>query len=201
MQKIVCLIVILICINTFCFAEEKQEGNKTKKENEYSVGVYLHPVSFVLAQIINLPQSSALLLYATIEIPTSPSFSFIIRPSLLDDLPGMGGDIEWFRVGTDLGIRYYTNGKGNGLYLQGTVGLFNSKRPEYNTHYYSTRTDTVSFFQADIMVYIGASVKPNRNNSKLYAFVDLGIGYGSSPFVLGLANKRIDYNIGVGYRF
>ena len=31
MQKIVCLIVILICINTFCFAEKKQEENKKRK--------------------------------------------------------------------------------------------------------------------------------------------------------------------------
>ncbi|MCL2040099.1 MAG: hypothetical protein FWG85_06690 [Bacteroidetes bacterium] len=188
------IIVILIGINAFCFAEEKQV------ENNCFVYIHLHPILLL---------EGADLIYLTIEIPTSPSHSFILKPSLWNNvteskIKAFGSNTKWFRIGTDLGIRYYTNGKGNGLYLQGTVGLFHRKSEgdkDYTQNYYQSKPKRNSFFEADIMGYIGISMKPKK--TKFSIFYDTGIGYGSRAFpgVVEGNNIRIDMNFGLGYGF
>ena len=201
MQKIVCLIVILICINAFCFAEEKQEESEIKNEKEYYVAVHLHPISLILPRINTYKNSPPFLLYTTIEIPISSLYSFIIKPSLINNVPGLFSDIEWFRIGTDLGLRCYKNDKGSGFYIQPTFGLFHSTIPEDNYQNYPITTDTVSFFQIDMMLYIGGSINPNKTN--LSIFFDVGFGYGSGPYIYTRSENtiRFDFNFGLGFRF
>ncbi|MCL2039470.1 MAG: hypothetical protein FWG85_03470 [Bacteroidetes bacterium] len=209
MQKIVCLIVILICINTFCFAEEKQEENK--KEKEYSVAVHLHPVSFILSQTITDSDIKSLALYSTIEIPYSSSFSFIIRPSLYiseSDYHKMSltaissSGTNDFRLGTDLGIRYYANNDGNSFYVSSTVGLFRTTEEKYNTEYQEITSNSKSFFQADIMVYLGHSTILKKLNISIFFDVGFGLGTMPSSFMFSKKDHGIfDINFGVGYRF
>jgi len=192
MKKIILATAIFVAVNNFCFAEE-EEKNEIEKPKEYSVAVYIHPIS-LLSLTAHLSDNNERYLYATIEIPRSPSTSIIIRPSIWKDVSEFtifGKAPVWDRFGTDVGARYYTNNKGNGFYLQGTVGLFYGKNKSVR-HYDNNVVDV------DIMGYIGNSIKPKKTN--LSIFFDVGLGVGSNRF-WGDEPPIFDINIGIGYRF
>ena len=210
MKKIFLTIAIFSTVNNFAFSQEEQD---TVKEKNYTVAVHIHPISFVwsLTTPLNSHKNySSLAIYSTIEIPCSPSISFIIRPSLINSeydynkishtAVSSSGTNE-FRLGTDLGVRYYTNNNGKGFYVQGTVGLFRSIEEKYNTEYHQITTNSKSFFDADIMGYIGTSIKPKKTN--LTIFFDVGIGFGNRaiPVFFELTRSRFDINFGLGYKF
>jgi hypothetical protein len=195
-----------------------QEEGKTKK---YSVAVHIHPPML----IFSLLSDNLCYIYTTIEIPTSPKYSVVIRPSLWDCKIARSGG--WFgsnaqnlyRTGTDLGVRSYSNKKGKGFYTQVTVGVFHRKYEDYGSYYddngkqhYGLTPDSESFWEIDIMGYIGGSIKPKKSN--LSIFFDGGIGVGSHPMRAFISSEggffshhrsdgsfRFDWNFGIGLKF
>jgi hypothetical protein len=110
-----------------------------------------------------------------------------------------------FRLGSDIGFRHYLARKGEGLYLQGQMGIF-YYRPGYT--FFSSDSDcdvadcnedgygyTFNPLWLDVMGYIGHSLK----FSQVSLFIDVGLGA-----VLG---KRFiqpgwpDLNISIGIPF
>lgn len=182
--------------------------NKIKKPKEYSVAVHLHPLSLILSGISHLQASilkekeSLLYIYTTLEIPYDTAVSFIIKPSLhIDDSKSLIRlDNDFFRLGTDLGGRYYPNKKGQGFYVQGTVGLFHTiTHPEDDPN-------RKSYLEVNAMGSVGVSIKPQRTN--LSVFLDAGVGVTNIRKRVSLYNILFntdhiiyDINLGVGYRF
>jgi len=186
-------IFFALLIISIAHANEQEE---VLEHNNTRVSVYLHPVSFSL----NLLDRTTI--YSTIEIPFNLSNSLIIRPSLLGAKNGI------FRLGSDIGFRHYLTGKGEGLYLQGQMGIFYYRRNIYTDPpfiYDDTDCDDVdcneddhelisSPLWLDIMGYIGYSLK----FSWVSVFIDIGVGaiIGTTP-LFGWP----DVNISVGIPF
>ena len=82
------------------------------------VSVYLHPLTliFSVGNFIEDRNRMDIVLYATVEVPLSLSSSLIIRPSYWYNPDNI-------RLGSDIGIRYYTKEKGKGNYLQGLMSF------------------------------------------------------------------------------
>jgi hypothetical protein len=133
------------------------------------ISVYLHPFTMVGSLAT---KEIPFLLYLTGEYPLSRFNSLIINPSLWS---GKSEDLDFFRIGTGIGIRRFANGEANGLYLQLMPSL----------HYLSVEegvfwgdveiakvTKSGSVF--DILGYIGYSAK----YSGISVYFDVGIGYG-----------------------
>jgi len=214
MKKIILISVIFIAVSSFCFAEEVSEIAIIEKPKEYSVGVHIHPISLIISLTTPFTDSkeySSLNLYSTIEIPCSPSISFVIRPSLsidefdyykLSQRCVSSSGTNDFILGTDLGVRYYTSNNGKGFYVQGKIGLFRKTEEEYETKYYEITTSSKTFFDADIMVYIGNSIRPKKTNLSIFFDVGIGIGMRATPAFLNPPDhSRFDVNIGIGYCF
>jgi len=101
-------IISIICISNVNAQEQTEVQDNTK------VSVYIHPVSI----LFNTWVSNAI--YSTIEIPFSLSNSLIIKPSFFRE----NTDRNIFKLGSDIGMRHYLNGKGKGFYLQEQIGIF-----------------------------------------------------------------------------
>jgi hypothetical protein len=141
----------------------------------------------------------------TVEIPFSLSNSLIIRPSLLKRSGTereTGGYYDILRVGSDFGFRHYLlgelNERGDGLYIQGQVGIFYCKA-NYSDDYWG-EWDFFSFGSGkalwlDAMGYIGYSFKFSR----ISIFIDVGYGYGT---IWRTGHGELyDFNVGIGIPF
>jgi len=227
MKKIFLTTAIFIAINNFCFSQEEAK-NEIVKQKDYSVAVHIHPLTLINSVLSDKANYSHYI-YTTIEIPYSSKNSFIIRPSIWDCIirecfsffGGGSCNQNLYRVGTDLGIRYYPPNKQEfkqNFYMQGTVGVFHRKYEDYGFYYdanwnqhYGLTPESESFLEADIMMYIGGSIKPKKTN--LSILVDIGIGVGTHPMRVftgggGLfghhhssSNFRFDWNFGIGFHF
>jgi len=193
MKKIFLTIAIFIGISGFCFSQE--EENEMEKPKDYTLAIHIHPLTLINS-VLTYKENSSHYIYTTIEIPYSPSTSFMVRPSIwyvetrrCFSLLGSGScNKNLYRVGTDSGIRYYPPNKQEfkqKFYVQGTVGIFRRKYEEYDDYDYANwyqryglTSDSESFFEADIMMYIGGLVKLKTNLSIL---ADIGIGVGTHP--------------------
>jgi len=203
MRTFICFALLIISISYANELEEAAEHNNTR------VSVYLHPASLC----VSLLDITAI--YSTIEIPFSLSNSLIVRPSLFNNYTE-------FKLGSDIGFRNYSAGKGEGLYLQGQIGVFYYKRNVdtrscgcdiYDTSCECSSVEVVTpsdncfpvrFYGKslwlDVMGYIGNSWK----FSQVSLFFDVGFGG-----VLGIRTKAKyvylsglpDLNIGVGIPF
>jgi len=176
------------------------------KNDNTRVSFYAHPLSTFLGIIGFSP------IYFTFEIPFSLYNSLIIRPSFLNI--SHVDDDKAFRLGSDIGFRHYLAGKGEGLYLQGQMGVFYFKN---NNHYIydeecgSEEANKNPFYRVyiprkslwlDAMGYMGYSLK----FSNVSVFIDVGFG----P-VLGISTETghvklsdefwPDLNIGIGSPF
>jgi hypothetical protein len=193
MAKIRALVLLLIISISYANAQEA-----TEVQDNTRVSVYIHPLSLssnIFFYIINA-------IYSTIEIPIGLSNSLIVKPSLLRE----NTDLVLFKLGSDIGMRHYLFGKGEGLYLQEQIGIF----------YYSC--DDVSegdtFFSVlphparirdlwlDAMGYLGYSLK----FSKVSVFADIGFGVATGLKSV-IDPKRFylfplpDFNLGIGFPF
>ena len=201
MKAFICFALLIISISYANEQEEALEHNNTR------VSVYLHPVSLLFfSSAIGLTP-----IYSTVEVPFSLSNSLIIRPSLLIAKKGI------FRLGSDIGFRYYLTGKGEGLYLQGQMGIFYYRRNVYTgPTFYHSDADCSEFADCnedehelisnplwlDFMGYIGYSLK----FSQVSVFIDVGIG---AIFGINTKTKDVssplfgwpDFNIGIGIPF
>ena len=176
------LVYILLAISNINAQEQNEDNTK--------VSVYIHPISLLL----NTWFSNAI--YSTVEIPLSLSNSLIIKPSFLrEDL-----DRSIFRLGSDIGIRHYLNGKGKGFYLQEQIGIFYYKLnrdddcscDDAQSDEYCECPDTSgpflpfpsvplkNYLWFDVMGYFGYSWK----FSYVSIFTDIGIGV-----VMGINDK------------
>jgi len=176
------------------------------EQNNTRVSVYLHPATMLFALWGTSP------VYLTVEFPFSLYNSLIIRPSYLN-ISHEDEDDKAFRLGSDIGFRHYLAGKGEGLYLQGQMGVFYFRN---NNHICDEGCGDVLVFPEpfyniyipkksiwlDAMGYIGYSLK----FSNVSIFVDAGFGR-----VLGVSTetRRVklddkfwpDLNIGIGIPF
>ena len=154
---------------------------------------YIHPITLgqSLSNIL-FDKSKFIFIYLTFEKPLSLSNSLIIKPSfwnLTEVLTGFfsievqNSDLNFgfdfskqFRIGSDFGIRHYTNGKGEGFYLQGQVGAFYKtttivNHPE-DDMIINSESKSKSLW-LDVTGYAGYCWKyPN-----IYISVDFGLGY------------------------
>jgi hypothetical protein len=182
--------LVLIC--SFAFADENLpvcgseqalpgascRGRDIGLDANQRVSVYLHPITLItsLAQ-----EGMPLFLYITGEYPLSRFNSLIINPAIW-----AGGDGDFFRIGTGVGIRRFANGEANGLYLQAMPSIY----------YLNIIKEKGSMW--DILGYIGYSAK----YSGMSIFWDIGLGYGwlsinnDDNFVL--KGLKLDINFGVG---
>jgi len=150
--------------------------------------IYLHPVSLLVGL-----EAKAPLVYVTVEKPFSLYNALIVKPSLWNL-----GDL--LRVGSDVGLRHYLTGKGEGQYLQIQGGAFYLSSDfifdtsiDWNKEAEKKR-DKKSTAWYDFLGYYGHSYK--------YAYVsiysDVGIGYGC---IAGKCALIGDYNFGIGISF
>ena len=185
MKKIFVLILMgfVFVVNVNAQSEQNNETSNTQAEqnkiaDNKRTSLYLHPI-FLIAGLAT--EDAPLLLYSTIEIPSSLSNSLIIRPSLWY-IPGYNNEInlrDAFRFGSDIGIRHFPSGKGEGLYLQAQSGIF----------YLSA--DNKSSLWFDVMGYIGYAKK--YSGVRIFIDVGIGIGFVESRGLLG------DVNLGIGF--
>ncbi|MDR3000882.1 MAG: hypothetical protein LBU89_06420 [Fibromonadaceae bacterium] len=154
MRAFVCF-VLLIISNSYANAQKT------------AVSVYLHPISSFFGILGASP------IFLTVEIPFSLSNSLIIKPSLLN-ISDHSAYI--FRLGSDFGFRHHLSGKGEGLYLQGQMGVFYYKRTDFS--FIGDKIFSIFFdmprksLWLDAMGYVGYSLKFSRVN----VFIDAGIG-------------------------
>jgi len=227
MQKIILLTAMALLFGgAILNSQDTTIIESPKKVKDYSVAVHIHPMTLINLLI---SQGSLSYIYTTVEIPCSPSYSFMIRPSLWDaKMRGSwsfgsgwwsGGGIIYenlYRIGTDLGVRHYTNKKVQDFYVQATLGVFHRTFEDWDyppgASYLVLQPDSESFWEVDIMGYIGGSIKPKKTN--LTIFCDIGIGVGTRPIRLFTSSSggffshfnpdthfRFDWNFGLGYRF
>jgi len=178
------------------------QEEQTIKNNNTRVSVYLHPFSNLL---------SLSPIYLTVETPFSLYNSLIIRPSFLD-ISHVDGD-KAFRIGSDIGLRHYLAGNGEGLYLQGQMGIFYFRNNNHYVHDEECGTEEVNknpFYRIynipkkslwlDVMGYIGYSLK----FSHISIFIDAGFGPAlaiNHEHVELFDELRPDLNIGIGFSF
>ncbi|MCL1956876.1 MAG: hypothetical protein FWF63_06100 [Fibromonadales bacterium] len=199
---------IFICFALLIISSYANELEEAIEHNNTRVSLYLHPAS-LFSNLIDITA-----IYSTVEIPFSLSNSLIVKPSLFNNYTE-------FRLGSDIGFRNYQTGNGEGLYLQGQIGVFYYKRNVDNRgcgcDLYDTSCECgievinpsdycfpVRFYGKslwlDVMGYIGNSWK----FSQVSVFLDVGFGG-----VLGIRTKAKyiylsglpDLNIGVGVPF
>jgi len=172
------------------------------EQNNTRVSVYLHPVTMYYALLELSP------IYLTVEIPFSLYNSLVIRPSYLNI---SHGEEEAFRLGSDFGFRYYLTGKGEGLYLQGQMGVFYFRDNlcccacgvpfVYPEPFYFTMSISSKSLWLDAMGYIGYSLK----FSNVSIFIDAG--FGPMLLITKFVRKELDegllldLNIGIGIPF
>ena len=184
-------------LNVFDFSSPSKY-QLTVKDN-MKVAVYIHPFSLAFSTMLTaLAVSHGAMVvagwfYCTIEKPLNLYSSLIVKPSLwnefifnLNNLDDYEADIRGIRIGSDVGIRFYPNRKGEGLYLQAQGGIF-------NVNIY----DTKSYVGKDVMGYFGFSYKSNYRGN---IFFEIGAGWGNTS---GERKNTVifDINFGVNFKF
>jgi len=211
MKKIFLTIAIFITVNNYCFSLEEipittsaTEQNTVNQKDNLKTVIHFHPITlFTSIPELVSDESPSGLYYLTIEKPLNLSNSLIIKPSLVLNvkpitLPimsfGKRNDDIYFRLGSDIGLRHYVNKNGQGVYKQGTVGVF----------FIENRIDNSSFMGIDIMGNLGFSKKYKT----LTIFFDIGLGVGNSNVMMKDRNEGIrdvsiiyDINFGLGFKF
>ena len=189
MKKLIIAFFLLISVANAQEEQTPEVINTQEIQNEIlfdsRVSVYLHPLSIIGNILIMTDDffTDNLFLYSTVEVPLSLSYSLIIRPSYW-----YNPDI--IRLGSDIGIRYYTDKKSDGFYFQGQMGLFYCS---YEIDYGKKE----NFTCFDIMGYFGLAKKI----ANFSMFFDFGIGFASKKdgYIFPSDDGRIfDFNIGVG---
>jgi len=179
--------------------------------------IYLHPPTL----IVSVPMEEIpLMLYATLEFPSSGSNSIIINPSVWKGKVTAGAlgntGIEIFRLASGIGIRHFPSGNSEGFYLQLMPSLHYYAITEILDYGHSINSgdwctdsrgceDDYTGYFFDILGYIGYSAK----YSSLRFFMDIGLGYGWSNLpknimsVNGDRNFGLspDINLGIGWAF
>jgi hypothetical protein len=206
MKNLACPMLLCAFLCSASFANEDLKTNQR-------ISVYLHPFTLIGSAICNLATDELpFLLYLTGEIPLNKFNSLIVNPSMLKG--GLARDEEIFRLGSGIGIRHFVNREAQGLYLQlmGNYHYFlNLKlRDKMTGDEFVSGSGSI----ADILGYIGYSVKFPR----ISLFSDFGIGYGRNNIKkknfseysddydwrladYGKTGFSFDINIGVGIPF
>ena len=206
MKKIFLTIAIFSTVNNLVFSQEEQD-TVSEKDNMKTV-LHIHPLS-----------SLGLWFYLTIEKPLSLSNSLIIKPSFwIDPLNASfftnGEFIEiermyGVRIGSDIGLRHYPSGNGEGFYLQGQGGMFFTRIaegcycspapiPDGQGGYYFPEFEKQykNYLGGDVMFYLGFSKKYR----KVSWFFDFGVGVGNSVAIDGITFIP-GINFGLGLKF
>jgi hypothetical protein len=171
------------------------------QESNQRVSVYLHPVSLITSIGTEV---FPLLLYVTGEFPISGSNSIIVNPSLW---LGEISDIDYFRIGSGVGIRHFPGGDSKGFYLQLMPSFHYLGIEEIKV--YNVKAKSSGVF-ADVLGYIGHSAK----YSNLSVFIDFGLGLAyasvkasatdgedSASASLAKSGLTVDFNLGIGLPF
>ena len=164
---------------------DNKQNTTLKKQGNTRTSVYFHPASLLSTIGTNLDEdtySDAVLLYLTIENPIDLSKSLIMRPSFWN-VKGRINELyltNAFRFGSDIGLRYYLNEKGDGFYLQGQTGIF-----------FISNNSGENFVWFDIMGYLGYSKK--------YAGVSIFFDVGLGLLLTGDRFSLPDINLGIGF--
>jgi len=150
--------------------------------NNKRTSVYMHPIILLFGA-----NAKTVFLYSTIESPMSLYNALIIKPSVWNDGENL------LRIGSDLGLRHYLAGRGEGLYLQPQVGVFHfSAKGKWLSDL--GLEDNGKRTWSDGMLYLGQAYK--------FAYVsiysDVGIGY---RYALGFGSLLYDANVGLGFSF
>ena len=208
-KQLFVIIIIFFAITNICLAEEEQNAiiNEVNTKNiavspDTRISVYIHPWTLFITSM-TLFSDNEYYLYATVEVPLNLSTSLIISPSLWDGrifIKGyeLFGDIyKGKRLGSDIGIRCYTEEKGKGFYYQGQIGLFYYKERFYSwggSWFGGYAGQNAVYMWGDIMGYIGNVWQPS---DRVRIHSDFGLGcaiIGSKSYL------SIDANFGIGFR-
>ncbi|MDR0516926.1 MAG: hypothetical protein LBH25_07780 [Fibromonadaceae bacterium] len=169
------------------FEQEKRNIADPSAIDNTRISVYLHPVMLLIGA-----NAETTFFYSTIEIPTSLYNAPIIKPSIWLNS-------EFSRIGSDFGWRHYPAGRGEGLYLQPSVGFFYFSA--YDSFSLDFTSDTVKYEEKkrngtwfDVMGYLGYTYK----FAYLSIYSDTGIGYACIFSECGL---MFDANMGIGISF
>jgi len=164
--------------------------------------VYIHPLA-LSSNLLNTDYEDVTTIYLTMEIPFDLSRSLIVKPSLLME---HNPDVDLLKVGSDIGMRHYVRGKGEGWYFQEQIGIFYYKCENdrsgddiYIPILAFHPTDTKGFL-LDAMGYLGYSWK----FSKWSVFADIGFGFAiEDKSIIDLKRFRLyhlpDFNLGIGF--
>jgi len=179
--------IILLVISISC-ANAQDSSSKTS--------VYIHPLS-LFSNTFGMVNA----VYLTVEMPYNLSRSLIVKPGFLRE---HGTDIDLFKLGSDIGMRHYLLGKGEGMYLQEQLGIFyyNNKDVADGDTFFSVlafHPTNVKGLSIDAMCYLGYSVR----FSKVFTFTDIGFGFLTSEksFIDPSRFKLYflpDFNFGIG---
>jgi hypothetical protein len=192
MAKIRVLVLLLIISISYANAQETADVQDNTR-----ISVYFHPLSLSSNMLFNIINA----IYSTIETSFDLYNSLIVKPSLLREKT----DRILFKLGSDIGMRHYLFGKGEGFYLQEQIGVF------YYKCYYISDSDSVFFILPfhppnikglwlDVMGYLGYSLK--FSDVSIFADVGFGIGTGKSIIDKSLRiNPLPDFNFGIGIPF
>jgi hypothetical protein len=175
--------ILLIALCSAAFAE--------KNKSDERVSVYFHPFTLATSLAIkDLPFA----LYLTGEIPLNGANSLIVNPSLYT-----GGEAEYLRLGSGIGLRRFTNKKSSRFYYQLMPSMHYMKiEKKLMVHNTQVGIKSYSGFLADFLGYIGYAVK----FSSLRIFYDFGIGYGFTNNAELVSNGlALDGNIAIGLPF
>jgi hypothetical protein len=154
------------------------------------VSVYLHPISF-----FTYYAEDEIVVYSTVEIPLNLSFALIIYPDVWIDSKQLDKYASVSRVGSGLGIRYFLNERGDGMYLQALADL----------HYYSIKDELELHGGKGVsntfMLYLGNAYKFRR----VSIFSDIGVGIGNAKAkhkdILYSNKVYFDFSLGIGIPF
>jgi hypothetical protein len=189
----ICIILLIISIS----CANAQET--TEMQDNARVSVYIHPLA-LFSIIFNTTVTA---IYSTIEVPLDLSSSLIVKPSFLSE----DTDLVLFKLGSDIGMRHYLFGKGEGLYLQEQIGIFYYKCENVSVDdtYFAIlalHPTNVKGFLLDAMGYLGYSLK----FPTVSVFADIGFGFAiTEKSVIDPRHLRLyplpDFNLGIGIPF
>ncbi|MDR2555078.1 MAG: hypothetical protein LBC64_06575 [Fibromonadaceae bacterium] len=183
MKNLVCPMLLCAFLCSVSFANEDLKTNQR-------ISVYLHPITLISSAIGNYltKNESPFLLYLTGEIPLNKFNSLIVNPSMWAG--GLGRGEEVFRLGSGIGIRHFVNRENQGLYLQfmGNYHYFLNLKliDKIAGDEYISGSGSI----ADILVYIGHSMKFSR----ISFFSDFGLGYGRNNIKKKNFSEYSDYD-------
>jgi hypothetical protein len=176
-----------IALFAFMLLAPSNSIGQTLENDNQKTSVYLHPVSLIAGFAGMGIEGFYLPIWFNLtgEIPLSERYALIVNPSLVYMYEDEDETGKAFFVGSGVGIRRFVNGNADGLYLQIMPYINYGK----GNHWGDDGEDSFSSINADILGYIGYSIK----YSKISLFFDIGIGYGISHY-LSLSNKELFIN-------